>query len=167
MGRHLIVANQTLGGDQLDRTVTERIERGDSQFYVVVPMTAPKHESDSWSRGFPVHGGMSAVQIDEARRAIEEDARRREELFAEARRRAEQRLQQMLEKIESAGGVADGEVGDADPAIAVKAALESQTPDEVIVSTLPAKFSRWVKMDLPSKVSRMTDAPVVTIEAEE
>lgn len=167
MTRHLIVANQTLGGDQLARTVSERIKRGDSQFYVVVPMTAPKHESDSWSRGFPVHGGMSAVQIEEARKAIEEDARRREKLIAEARRRAEKRLQQMLEEIKSAGGSADGEVGDADPWVAVKAALKSQTPDEVIVSTLPSGISRWLKMDLPSKVSRMTKAPVTTIEAEE
>jgi hypothetical protein len=167
MSRHLIVANQTLGGDQLERTVSERIERGDNQFYVVVPVIEPKHESDSWSRGFGVHEGLSAAQIEQARRAIEEDARRREELLAEGRRRAEKRLQQMLEKIESAGGVADGEVGVADPVVAVKAALKSQNPDEVIVSTLPSGISRWLKMDLPSKVSRMTDAPVVTIEAED
>ena len=38
--------------------------------------------------------------------------------------------------------------------------------DAVIVSTLPAGVSRWLKMDLPSRIDRMTDAPVTTIEAE-
>lgn len=50
MSRYLIVANQTLGGEKLDRTIRDRAGRGDSEFFVVVPMTASEHESD-WTGG--------------------------------------------------------------------------------------------------------------------
>lgn len=169
MSRYLIVANQTLGGDELDRTVRDRIGRGDSQFHIVVPMTAPKHETGDWTRGFStgeVATGPGFSHMPEEARQVMEDERRHEALLAEARRRAERRLDQMIEKIRSAGGQAEGAVGDADPATAVKDALQDQSFDEVIVSTLPTKLSRWLKMDLPSRIARMTDAPVTTIEAE-
>lgn len=167
MGQYLVVANQTLGGAKLDRIIRDRIERGDSKFFIVVPMTAPKHEADAWSRGFSVYEGMSRSQMEQARMAVEEDARRLEALFAEARRRAEHRMEQMIDKIQSAGGEADGTVGDADPAVAVKDVLQNQSFDEVILSTLPSGISRWIKMDLPNRVARMTEARVITVEAED
>ena len=168
MSRYLIVANQTLGGEQLDRTIQDRIERGDSQFFIVVPMTAPKHETSGWTHGFPIgdDATLSASQTESVRRVMEEDARRHEAELGEARMRAESRLSQMMEKVRSEGGEADGTVADADPAAAVKDVLKDQPFDEVIVSTLPAGISRWLKMDLPSRVARMTDAPVTTVEAE-
>lgn len=169
MPRYLIVANQTLGGDRLDRTIRDRIERGDSHFYVVVPMTAPRHETGGWTHGFPIgeETPMTAGQSEQVRIAMEEDARRSEAELTEARDRAENRLGQIIENIRSAGGEADGAVASADPAIAVRDVLEERSFDEVIVSTLPAGLSRWIKMDLPSRVARMTDAPVTTVEAEE
>ena len=39
MGRYLVVANQTLGGDQLMAEVRRRTEAGPSSFYVIVPNT--------------------------------------------------------------------------------------------------------------------------------
>lgn len=144
MSRYLIVANQTLGGDKLNRAVEERIERGDSQFYVVVPMTATHNEATGWSGGF-----------EEA--SSEQD---------EARSKAEHRLSLMIDKIRSTGGEADGEVGDPDPAVAVKDVLRTQTFDEIIVSTLPTGLSGWLKMDLSSRVSRMAETPVTTVTAE-
>jgi nucleotide-binding universal stress UspA family protein len=166
MGQYLVVANQTLGGAELDRAIQDRIERGDSQFFIVVPMTAPKHETDAWGRGFSAYEGMSRAQIEQTRTAIEEDARRHEALVDEARRRAQHRMDQMIDKIQAAGGEADGTVGDADPAVAVKDVLRDQSFDEVILSTLPSGISRWIRMDLPSRVARMTKAPVITVEAE-
>ena len=127
-------------------------------------MTAPEHESHGWTGGFLMYEGMDP---DAAREAMEEDALRREALVDEARSRAEHRLGQMIDKIQSAGGEANGKVGDADPAIAVKEVLQDRSFDEVILSTLPTGISRWLKMDLPSRVSRMTEAPVTTIEAED
>lgn len=167
MDRYLIVANQTLGGEELDRTVRDRIARGDSRFYIIVPMTAPMHETDVWTGGFDLYEGMTRTQIEEARRAKEEYEQEREALLAKARQRAEKRLGQMIATIEAAGGEADGGVGDADPTVAVQEILREQSFDEVIISTLPTRLSRWLRMDLPNRVSRMTETPVTTVEAVE
>jgi hypothetical protein len=49
---------------------------------------------------------------------------------------------------------------------AVKRALERQDGfDEIIVSTLPAGLSRWVKKDVPRRIARLTDMPVTTVQA--
>jgi hypothetical protein len=164
MGRCLIVANQTLGGEALDRSVRDCISRDVRVFHVVVPGTKAKDELASWPGGFGVHEGMSPDQI----KAVHERAARDQEAaVAEARRRAGRRLDQMLEKIETLGGQADGEVGVADPLEAVTEALEGHGPfDEIIVSTLPAGLSRWLKMDVPHRIARLTDVPVTTVEAE-
>jgi hypothetical protein len=164
MGRGLIVANQTLGGEALDRSVRDCIGRDVRVFYVMVPATKVKDEMAGWPGGFGVHEGMSPDQI----RALHERAAHDQEAaWAEARRRARQRLEQMIEKIETAGGEADGEVGATDPLEAVTEALERHGPfDEIIVSTLPAGLSRWVKRDVPHRIARLADVPVTTVEAE-
>lgn len=162
MKRYLIVANQTLGGEKLDQTVRERIERGDSSFHVLVPMTPPHHESE-WTGGFVAYEGMSA---DEARAWFEQDSERRQAMMDAARSLAEQRLTQMVDAIEGAGARAEGTICDADPLVAVKETLAEHSYDEVIISTLPSRLSRWLKMDLPSRVARVSGAPVTTIEAE-
>lgn len=162
MDEYLIVANQTLGSEKLDRTVRARIERGDSSFYVLVPMTPPHHES-GWTGGFVPYEGMSA---DEARAWFEQDNERRQAMMDAARNLAEQRLTQMTQAIEGAGARADGTVCDADPLVAVKETMAEHSYSEVIISTLPARLSRWLKMDLPSRVARISSAPVTTIEAE-
>ena len=165
MGRCLIIANQTLGGAELDRAVRDCISRDVSEFYIAVPVTPVEHESPEYNtyntRGFASGEGASEV----ISRAMEEGARRREAAVEEADRRAQSRLDQMIERIQSAGGQADGALGVADPVETAKAVLADQRYDEVIVSTLPSRLSRWLKMDLPSRVARMTDAPVTTIEA--
>lgn len=161
MGRCLIVANQTLGGPSLDDAIRERIQRGDT-FFIVVPTTPPEHEVTAWTFGFPMGGEMVPYATTDI---FEEDLRQRRIAEKEARQRAERRLDTMLDKVRSVGGMADGAVGDADPIEAVRAVLDDREFDEVVVSTLPAGLSRWLKMDLPSRLSRMTDIPVVTVEA--
>lgn len=161
--RCLIVANQTLGGEALDRQVRDCISRDVNVFYVVVPRTPVEHETTAWTGGFPVEGGTP----EQARAATEEYARRLDAEFEEARTRAQHRLDLMIDEIQSLGGEAEGEVGTDDPVEATRVVLERQPPfDEIIVSTLPSRLSRWLKMDLPNRVSRMTDVPVTTIEAE-
>ena len=63
---------------------------------------------------------------------------------------------------EAAGGPVEGIVGDPDPVAAVQDAINLHRFDEVIVSTLSARMSRWLKLDLPSKVSGM-GLPVTTV----
>ena len=57
--------------------------------------------------------------------------------------------------------------GDADP---LRAVLEVYSPaefDEIIVSTLPAWGSRWMKSGLPQRIERHTGALVRHVEAPE
>jgi hypothetical protein len=63
---------------------------------------------------------------------------------------------------EAAGGSVDGIVGDPDPVAAVQDAINLHEFDEVIISTLSARLSRWLKLDLPSKVAGM-GLPVTTV----
>lgn len=37
--------------------------------------------------------------------------------------------------------------------------------DEIIISTLPATLSRWLKLDAPSRIQRMTAVPVTHVAA--
>jgi hypothetical protein len=55
-------------------------------------------------------------------------------------------------------------VGSHDPLAAVEDALNLHGFDEVIVSTLPARTSRWLHIDLPSKVAGM-GVPVTKVSA--
>ena len=56
---------------------------------------------------------------------------------------------------EAAGYPVGGLVGSHGPVAAVEDALNVQGFDEVTVSTLPAHLSRWLRLDLPSKVAGM------------
>lgn len=165
----LVVANQTLGGAELDRVVHDRIQQGQSRFYILVPSIDPDQEATEWSRGFgsAEDAAAAGATTDEARQAVDDAVRRREGMVGRAHVRAERRLRQMADKIEAAGGRATGEVGGPDPVAAVDAVLTRDAFTEVIVSTLPAGLSRWLKIDdLPSHVSHMTERPVTTVEAE-
>ncbi len=161
MDEYLIVANQTLGGEDLARTVHERIGRGESSFYVLVPMAPPHHES-GWSGGFVPYEGMSAY---EARAWLEQDSHHRRTMVEAATSLAQQRLTEMTEAIQGAGAAADGSICDPDPLPALKDTMAEHSFSEVIISTLPARLSHWLKMDLPSRVARVSRVPVTTIEA--
>jgi hypothetical protein len=63
---------------------------------------------------------------------------------------------------EAAGGQVRGLIGDPEPLAAVHDAINLHGFDEVIVSTLPARVSRWLKLDLPSKVAGL-GLPVTTV----
>jgi hypothetical protein len=55
----------------------------------------------------------------------------------------------------AAGTGVNALIGSHDPVAAVEDALNTSGFDEVIISTLPARASRWLHLDLPSKVSGM------------
>lgn len=54
----------------------------------------------------------------------------------------------------------DGEVGDADPFNAAMDAIAEHKLDSVIVSTLPAASSGWLRRDLPERIQQETGLPV-------
>ena len=153
MARYLIVANQTLGGSALDAEVRRRIEQGGARFHVLVPMVEPAHEIATWAPADPMFG--VPIQTEVTADALEE-----------ARQRSEHRLTAMLARVRDLGGEVDGEVGDTDPYRAVETVLDREAFDEILLSTLPAGISRWVGMDLPSRVERLAPCPVTTVEAQ-
>ena len=60
---------------------------------------------------------------------------------------------------------ATGRVGDANPVLAVLDACLDTDYDEIVVSTLPAGPSRWLRRDLPNRIRRVIDVPVAHIVA--
>jgi hypothetical protein len=59
-----------------------------------------------------------------------------------------------------AGLDAHGVLGDSDPVVAVKEAWDPGRFDEIVVSTLATGTSRWLQIDLPPRLDRMTGVPV-------
>jgi hypothetical protein len=78
---------------------------------------------------------------------------------------AEYNLEGALDKIRAAGIEIDGEVGDPDPTAAVSDATHAGNYDEVIISTLPKHLSKWLHLDVASKVAHATGLPVTHVEA--
>ena len=65
---------------------------------------------------------------------------------------------------EAAGGHVGGLIGDSDPLVAVREALEREPFDDVIISTLPARVSHWLRRDLPARVEHL-GVPVTVVTA--
>jgi hypothetical protein len=76
---------------------------------------------------------------------------------AEARKRLDDALARMRE-----AGVEnlEGRVGDPDPVVAVMDVWDPMKFDEIIVSTLPTGSSRWLGLDLPHRLEKLTSVPV-------
>src|SRR5919202_6480793 len=73
---------------------------------------------------------------------------------------AQVRVYLALEFMHAEGIAGSGEVGDADPLNAAKDAIAEQGIDEIIVSTLPAQSSGWLRRDLPERLQEETGLPV-------
>jgi hypothetical protein len=66
----------------------------------------------------------------------------------------------------AAGSHVQGVIGATDPFEAVRQALEGNHYDEVIVSTLPHRVSRWLHLDLAHRIERL-GIPVSVVTAEQ
>jgi hypothetical protein len=67
---------------------------------------------------------------------------------------------------ESAGHRVDGVIGDSDPFVAVRDAVTRIGVDEIIISTLPARVSHWLRRDLPRRVEQF-GLPVTVVTAQQ
>jgi hypothetical protein len=78
---------------------------------------------------------------------------------------SQQRLGQALDRLRGAGLEADGMVGDSNPLTAVKETWDPSKFDAILVSTLPTGTSKWLQIDLPHRVERITGVPVEHVVA--
>ncbi len=132
--RVLIVANRTAATELLQEAVRRRASAGPTEFHLLVPATP---------RGL--------------HRLVDPEVSGRDEAAAQ--------LELALEKLQEAiGAEVTGHVGDSDPVAAISDALHERHFDEIIISTLPRRLSRWMHIDLPSKV-RCLGLPVTHVEA--
>lgn len=65
--------------------------------------------------------------------------------------------------LREAGLEVEGHVGSADPVVAVTDAWDPKRYDEIIVSTLPMRFSKWLHAGLPERIAKLTDASVTHV----
>ena len=134
--RVLVVAHRTAATPALLDAVRERAARGPSAFTLLVPNVT--------------HGLHRVVDAED-----------------QAQDEAQAVLELALPLLEEAAGApVEGMVGDPEPLNAVQDAVNLRGFDEIIISTLPARVSRWLRLDLPSKVGGL-GLPVTTITARE
>jgi hypothetical protein len=121
--RILIVANRTAATEHLIAAVRARADAGPADFHLMMPATPQ---------------GLHRV--------VDPEDSGRDEALA--------RMGVALPLLtEAAGTEVTGEVGAHDPLGAVHDALHAAHYDEIILSTLPKRVSRWLKVDLPRKIA--------------
>ena len=131
--RVLIVANRTAATEPLLDAVRRRAQAGPARFHLLVPATP---------RGL--------------HRVVDPEVSGREE--------AAEQLALGLELLrDAAGSEVTGNVGSADPMAAIADVINDRRVHEIILSTLPRRLSRWMHLDLPSKLLGM-DIPVTHVE---
>ena len=65
---------------------------------------------------------------------------------------------------DAAGGPVEGMIGVPEPLAAIQDAINLHGFDELIISTLPTRVSKWLKLDLPSKAAGL-GLPITTVTA--
>ena len=108
--QYLVVANHTLGGQELLDAIRDRMARGPAEFWVLVPATPTTHlvnDFNALSCAFPVDPDLLPSAAD---------ARTREQGMAEAK----SNLDTELDRLREIGATADGAVGDPNPMEAIE-----------------------------------------------
>jgi hypothetical protein len=147
MRRVMVVANRTVGGEELAAVIRDRIKAGACTFHLLVPVppTPP----------IGIAAGFSAMEAGVTPTLQGPDERQL----------AEERLRFGLDWMRGLGAEVEGEVGDTDAVRAIRTVVDRDQIDEIIISTLPTTISRWLRQDLPSRVERKFSLPVTVVTA--
>jgi hypothetical protein len=78
--------------------------------------------------------------------------------------RARARMAQVVDRLIAENLIAAGMIGDPDPYTATMNALQFFRVDDIVISTLPATRSGWLRADLIARVRKATNKPVEHIE---
>jgi GABA permease len=130
--RVLVVANETVGGDELMGAIGELALAGRREFLVVSP--ALNSRLRTWTS--------------------DEDP---------ARAEAQGRLDATLARLAEIGVEARGQIGDADPLVAIEDAVRLFHPDEIVLSTHPEGRSNWLERGVVDAVRDRYDVPVTHV----
>jgi hypothetical protein len=131
--RVLVVEHKTTTTQALLDAIKERARSGPCTFTLLVPNPAP---------------GLHKVVDPEDQGAG----------------RAHDTLSETLPALQEAAGMPiEGIAGDPDPVAAVEDAINLRGFDEIIIAAPSPRLSRWLRLDLPHKVSSM-GVPVTTVE---
>jgi hypothetical protein len=128
--RVLVVANETVQGEALLDEIRERCRDRACEILVVTP-ALPTSRAAHW-----------ASDSDEATEL------------------ARQRMELSLIAIRERGLKAKGEIGDADPNLAIEDALRVFPADEIVISTHPAERSRWLEHGVVDRAREQIDLPI-------
>jgi hypothetical protein len=79
---------------------------------------------------------------------------------------ARARLAQVLDRARTAGLLCAGMIGDPDPYTAIMNGLQFFRVQDIVISTLPATRSGWMRADLIERVRRATNKPVEHVEGQ-
>ena len=79
--------------------------------------------------------------------------------------RARARMAQLVDRLLAEGLLAAGMIGDPDPYTATMNALQFFRVDDIVISTLPATRSGWMRADLIERVRKVSGKPVDHVEA--
>jgi hypothetical protein len=153
MHRALIVANRTVGGEELAEEVRRRVESGPCEFHLLVPIASPV---------------SSAVAVGSAVGDVANIGPTASLEVRDERQIARDRLAFGLEWLTGLGATVTGELSsECDTAAAVARVVASSAVhgpiDEIIVSTLPSTISRWLRQDLPHRIERKVTLPVTVV----
>jgi flavin-binding protein dodecin len=148
MRSYLVVANKTLGGEALVRRLRELIAADQTaRYFVLAPVaTQPVVPAE-------IGGAMGGIAMI--------DAETQGYLEQEARDRVETLVGWLTEQHVEAGGTTV--IGD--PLAAIERLVRTYEIDEILVSTLPSRVSRWLRVDLVRRIERRVEVPVSTIVA--
>ena len=135
--RVLVVANEVVGGDELVEEVSRRVGDPDNAEVMIVSPALVDSPLD-----------LVAGDVDDDIEA----ARRRLQISVEALRRK--------------GIQASGEVGEAEPGLAILDALVKFPADEVIIVAHPDEDANWLEKDVLGRARRELTIPITHIEVE-
>ena len=133
--RVLVVANRTAATPALLEAVRARAASGNATFTLLVP--AATHGLDRLA------DPEDAASTSEAQASLDLAI-------------------PLLEEV--AGGPVEGLVGDPDPFLAIQDAVNLRGFDELIISTLSPRVSRWLRLDLPRRLT-VLGIPITTVTA--
>jgi hypothetical protein len=131
--RILVVANETVGGRALLQEIERRTRGRQAEVRVIAPALVASH----------VKHALGDVD--------------------EAREKAKARLERSVESIRGHGAEVTGDVGDADPNLAIDDALRTFAADEVIISTHPRERSTWLEKDVIERAQRELSIPITHV----